>query len=270
MRRLNLFDLAIIVLIVASLISFSTKYIEKEPVDEYTYTGSQIYSAIRFFDFSDGKGFRYLVNVDGSYTSDYAPFKEEGVVVGTSSQGTFSMKLKDGRLLTVGGRTAYKEDIASKEIKVTMLNGSAVHYTQKGFSTNDLVKAKSTIQNTSKFLDKYNIIDTTISGNIAVDGNFPKGIAFEKELSDKITKDIFYLKDVKVISTDNGIVLNVSGLGANDFEILQSALSSYSPTGYYFSDFKTVVLTDNIPKDDISQIENNKFEGIIGDIHVRI
>jgi len=150
------------------------------------------------------------------------------------------------------------------------LNGSAVHYTQKGFSTNDLVKAKSTIQNTSKFLDKYNIIDTTISGNIAVDGNFPKGIAFEKELSDKITKDIFYLKDVKVISTDNGIVLNVSGLGANDFEILQSALSSYSPTGYYFSDFKTVVLTDNIPKDDISQIENNKFEGIIGDIHVRI
>jgi hypothetical protein len=30
------------------------------------------------------------------------------------------------------------------------------------------------------------------------------------------------------------------------------------------------VLTENIPKDDISLIENNKLEEIIGDIHVRI
>lgn len=270
MRRLNLFDLAIIVLVVASLISFSSKYIEKEPVDEYTYTGSQIYSAIRFFDFSDGKGFRYLVKVDGSYTSDYATFNEEGVVIGTSSQGTFSMKLEDGRILTVGGRTAYKEDIASKEIKVTMLNGSAVHYLQKGFSANDLSEAKSIIQNTSKFLSNYNIIDTTVSGNIAIDGKFPKNITFEKELSDKITKEIFYLKDVKVSSSDNGIIINVNGFGANDFEKLQSVLSPYNPTKYYFSDFKAVVLTDNIPKDDISPIESSKFDEIIGDIHVRI
>lgn len=269
MRRLNLFDLAIIVLVVAALVSFSSKYLEKEPVDEYTYTGSQIYSAVRFFDFSDGKGFRYLVRVNGSYTSDYAPFNEQGVVIGTS-QGTFLLKLKDGRILAVGGRTAYKEDIASKEIKVTMLNGSAVHYIQKGFTVNNLNEAKSLVQNTSLFLSKYKIIDTTITGNIAIDGNFPKSITFEKELSDKITKEIFYLREVKVNSSENGINLYVSGIGTDDFEKLQSILSQYSPKRYYFSDFKAVVLTENIPKDDISLIENNKIERIIGDIHVRI
>ncbi|NMC59169.1 MAG: hypothetical protein GYA51_07285 [Candidatus Methanofastidiosa archaeon] len=269
MRRLNLFDLAIIVLVVASLISFSTKYIEKEPVDEYTYTGSQIYSAIRFFDFTDGKGFRYLVKVNGSYTSDYAPFDEQGVIVGTS-QGTFLMKLEDGRILTIGGRTAYKEDIASKEIKVTMLNGSAVHYTQKGFSVNDLIEAKTLIHNNSKFLNKYGIIDTTISGNIAIDCKFPNNITNEEELSDKITKEIFYLKDVKVSSSENGIIINISGIGTKDFEKLQSILSPYAPTKYYFSDFKTVVLTDEISNDEVSLIEATNLEGIIGDIHVRI
>jgi hypothetical protein len=269
MRRLNLFDLAIIVLVVAALVSFSTKYFEKEPIDEYTYTGSQIYGAIRFFDLSDGKGFRYLVKVDGSYISDYSPFSEEGIVVGTS-QGTFLFKLKDGRILNVGGRTSFREDVAAHQIKVTMLNGSTVNYLQKGFFASDLVEAKTIINNVSNFLVKYNIQDTTISGDIAIDGRFPNDITFERELSDKIAKEIFYLKDVKVKSSENGILLTVTGLGTNDFEKLQSILSLYGPTKYYFSDFRTFVLTDNIPNSDVSLIENNKVEGIIGDIHVRI
>lgn len=269
MRRFNLFDLAIIVLVVASLVSFSTKYFEKEPIDEYSYTGSQIYSAIRFFDLSDGKGFRYLVKVDGSYISDYSPFSGEGVVVGTS-QGTFLLKLKDGKILTVGGRTSFKEDIASHNIKVTMLNGSTVSYLEKGFFVNDLIEAKNQINATSLFLDNYNIIDTTISGDIAIDGKFPNNITFEKELSDKISKEIFYLKDVKVKSSENGIILSVTGLGTNDFEKLQSILSLYGPTKYYFPDFRTFVLTDNIPNSDISIIQASSVEGIIGDIHVRI
>ena len=269
MRRFNLFDLAIIVLVVAALISFSAKYFEKEPIDEYTYTGSQIYSAVRFFDLSDGKGFRYLVKVDGSYISDYSPFSEEGVVVGTS-EGTFLLKLKDGRILTVGGRTSFKEDIASHNIKVTMLNGSTVNYTQKSFFVNDLIEARSIIDNTSKFLDNYNIIDTTISGDIVIDGKFPENVTFEKELSDIITKEIFYLKDVEVKSSENGIILTVTSLGTNDFEKLNSILSPYNPTKYYFPDFKTFVLTDDIPNNDISLIQNNKGEEIIGDVHVRI
>jgi len=269
MRRFNLFDLAIIVLVVAALISFSTKYFEKEPIDEYSYTGSQIYSAVRFFDLSDGKGFRYLVKVDGSYISDYSPFSEEGVVVGTS-QGTFLLKLQDGRILTVGGRTSFKEDIASHNIKVTMLNGSTVNYMQKGFFVNDLIEAKNIINNTSKFLDNYDILDTTISGDIVIDGEFPNNITFEKELSDKIAKEIFYLKGVKVKSSENGIIVSVSGIGTKDFEKLQSVLSPYGPTKYYFPDFRTFVLTDNIPNADIALIQNTKIEGIIGDIHVRI
>ncbi|MCC7573557.1 MAG: hypothetical protein KO464_09270 [Candidatus Methanofastidiosum sp.] len=269
MRRFNLFDLAIIVLVVASLISFSTKYFEKEPVDEYSYTGSQIYNAVRFFDLSDGKGFRYLVKVDGSYITDYSPFSGEGIVVGTS-QGTFLLKLKDGRILNIGGRTSFKEDVAAHNIKVTMLNGSTVSYIQKGFFTNDIIEAKTIIDNTSNFLDKYNIIDTTISGDIVIDGKFPNNITFERELSDKIAIEIFHLRDVNVKSSENGIILNVTGIGTNDFEKLQSVLSPYGPTKYYFPDFRTFVLTDNIPKVEISSIQNNKIEGIIGDIHVRI
>ena len=122
----------------------------------------------------------------------------------------------------------------------------------------------------SNFLDKYNIQDATISGDIAVDGRFPNDITFEKELSDKIAKEIFYLKDVKVKSSENGILVTVTALGTNDFEKLQSILSPYGPTKYYFPDFRTFVLTDNIPNADVSLIENNKIEGIIGDIHVRI
>jgi hypothetical protein len=269
MRRLNLFDLAIIVLVVAALVSFSTKYFEKEPIDEYTYTGSQIYGAIRFFDLSDGKGFRYLVKVDGSYISDYSPFSEEGIVVGTS-QGTFLLKLKDGRILTVGGRTSFREDVAAHQIKVTMLNGSTVNYIQKGFFVSNLTEAKTIISDTSNFLSKYNIQDNTISGDIAIDGIFPNDITFEKELSDKIAKELFYLKDINVKSSENGILLSVTGLGTNDFEKLQAILSPYGPTKYYFPDFRTFVLTDNIPNSDIPLIENNKIEGIIGDIHVRI
>ncbi|KYC44690.1 MAG: Archaeal transcriptional regulator TrmB [Candidatus Methanofastidiosum methylothiophilum] len=269
MRRFNLFDLAIIVLVVASLISFSTKYFEKEPIDEYSYTGSQIYGAIRFFDLSDGKGFRYLVKVDGSYITDYSPFSEEGVVVGTS-QGSFLLKLQDGRIFTVGGRTSFKEDVASHNIKVKMLNGSTVSYLEKGFFSKDLIEAKNRINNTSKFVANYNIIDTTISGDIVIDGNFPNNITFQRELSDRIAKEIFYLKDVKIKSSENGIILSVSSLGTNDFEKLQSILSPHGPTKYYFPDFRTFVLTDNIPKSDIPIIQNNKIEGVIGDIHVRI
>lgn len=269
MKRLNLFDLAIIVLVVASAISFSTKYFEKEPINEYTYTGSQIYGAVRFFDLSDGKGFRYLVKVDGSYISDYSPFNEEGVVVGTS-QGTFLLKLKDGRVLTVGGRTSFKEDIASHGIKVTMLNGSTVNYLEKGFFTTNLIEAKNKINNVSKFLANYSIIDTTIYSDIAIDGKFPNGITFEKELSNRITKDIFYLKDVKVKSSENGIILSIAGLGTNDFEKLESILSPYKPSKYYFLDFKVFVLTENIPKEFIHTIQDTNIEEVIGDIHVRI
>jgi len=269
MRRFNLFDLAIIVLLVASLISFSTKYFEKEPIDEYSYTGSQIYNAVRFFDLSDGKGFRYLVKVDGSYISDYSPFSEEGVVVGTS-EGTFLLKLKDGRILNVGGRTSFKEDIAAHQIKVIMLNGSTVSYTQKSFFVDNLNEAKYLINSTSKFLDNYSIIDTTIYGDIVIDGNFPNNATFERELSDKIEKEIFYLKGVKVKSSENGIILSLEGIGTNDFDKLNSILSPYNPTKYYFPDFKTFVLTDDIPNNDISLIQNNKEEEIIGDVHVRI
>lgn len=269
MKRLNLFDLAIIVLVVASAISFSTKYFEKESIDEYTYTGSQIYNAVRFFELSDGKGFRYLVKIDGSYISDYSPFNEEGVVVGTS-QGTFLLKLKDGRILTVGGRTSFKEDIASHNIKVTMLNGSTVSYFEKGFFTTNLIEAKSIINNVSKFLADYNIIDTTIYSNIAIEGDFPNGITFEKELSDRIASDIFYLKDVKVKSSENGITLSVAGLGTNDFEKLESILSPYKPTKYYFPDFKVFVLTKNIQKELLPIIQDITIEEIIGDIHVRL
>jgi len=51
---------------------------------------------------------------------------------------------------------------------------------------------------------------------------------------------------------------------------LHSVLSPYGPTKYYFPDFRTFVLTDNIPNADISLIQTSIVEGIIGDIHVRI
>ncbi len=269
MRRLNLFDLAIIVLLVASLFSFSTKYYEREPVDEYTYTGAQIFNAIRFFDLADGKGFRYLVRVEGSYISDYSSFNEEGIVVGTS-QGTFLLKLKDGRILSVGGRTSFREDVAAHNMKVTMLNGSTVHYMHTGFYASDLLEAKDTINNTSEFLDDYRIIETTISGEIAIDGNFPRSVTFEKELANTISNKIFHLKNINVESSENGIILKVNGLGTKDFETLQSILSPFDPSRYYFPDYRTVVLTDTIPRRDISLIKGTKLEGLIGEIHVRI
>lgn len=269
MRRLNLFDLAIIVLLIASLFSFSTKYYERAPVDEYNYTGAQIFNAIRFFDLADGKGFRYLVRVQGSYISDYSPFNEEGIVVGTS-QGAFLLKLKDGRILTVGGRTSFREDVAAHNIKVTMLNGSTVHYMHTGFHASDLSEAKNIINNTSKFLDSYGVIETTISGKIAIDGNFPNSVTFESELSNTISNTIFHLKNIKVESSDNGIVLSVIGLGTKDFETLQSILSPFNPSRYYFPDYRTIVLTETIPKSDISLIKGTQMEGLIGEIHVRI
>ncbi|MHC1605317.1 MAG: hypothetical protein ACXQTP_05050, partial [Candidatus Methanofastidiosia archaeon] len=89
MKRINIIDIVVIIIVAFSIYSFATH--EKqvyEQVDEYCYTGSQIYKATNYMNYLDSKGFLYDTWVKGYWWSDYLKFEETGYVI-EAGEGSF-------------------------------------------------------------------------------------------------------------------------------------------------------------------------------------
>lgn len=114
--NLTLIDWVIILVIFGGLIAYIYK-----PSSELSYRGNQMFNAIKTHQKLDTNGFLVEAKIKGVFLIDKSDFNEQGILLQTTG-GRFRFRLKDGRVLTIGGELAYVEDVAAKEIEMMPLD----------------------------------------------------------------------------------------------------------------------------------------------------
>jgi hypothetical protein len=117
----NFVDL--LVLLVVGFIAFS--FASQILSEDLTFGGEEMYNAIQAFQKLDSKGFLLEADVKGKWIADDSEFHSKGLLLSTSG-GAFVMKLKDGRIIRLGGSMAYIEDIAVSEMTILPLYNHVV------------------------------------------------------------------------------------------------------------------------------------------------
>lgn len=265
--KLTVIDVFIIVLLGLSLFSFSLKY---EPKYEFGYSGSQIYRAVEECEKLDSRGFLYTVYARGYWNADVGYFEEEAFVAGTG-RGYLVLKLKDGRIVTMGGQMSYKEDIQAVNIEILQKSKSSVHYVLKPFegSEEDVLKY---IEDSAGFIN-YVEEDMVVSAVLTIDTDTEQSILLESEIEDKLQKEIFFLKSADVEIYDDGFTVAVERLSMKEVDTFFEILGRYfTVTGIYTGDVKVVYQTaEEIKEEDVPLLEAYKGENIYpGSIHVRV
>jgi hypothetical protein len=236
MRRINIIDLIIVVILLLSAYSFITHdQPVQEQVDEYTYTGSQIYKATRYMDYLDSKGFLYDTYVEGYWWADYLKFEETGYVVDTA-EGSFSMLLPDGQVVTVGGRMSYKEQVGANEVRLIIRTKSTVNYRMYAATHDSFDAWETTVRETASFLDEFAVDDIALTGSITFDAAIEPSAVFESQLEHELRSELYYVKDISVDTSDTGMTLSFTQASIEELAKLESLLSGRNITmGQVFS-----------------------------------
>ncbi|MBU6997994.1 MAG: hypothetical protein HXS41_12145 [Theionarchaea archaeon] len=265
--RVSVVDIAVIVILGLSLFSFSTKY---QPKYEFEYSGSQIYKMVQECEIQDATGFLYTVFVKGYWNADIGHFEQEGFVTDTG-RGYFEMVLHDGRIISVGGKQSYREDIQAVDITLQLKSKSSVFYVLKPFkgSTSEV---RARIEASSSFIT-YPQEDTAISCVLTVEADAAPDITLEAEVEDTLRKAIFYMKKADVVLQENGMTITVERLSMKDFDTLFDILEQYFSIGSVFTgDIEVVYQTaEEIEVEDVPVLESYQDEHIYpGSVHVRV
>ena len=209
MRRVNLIDILIILIIIFSAYSFITKESAVyEQVDEYYFTGSQIYKATNSMEFLDSKGFLYDTWVRGYWWSDNLAFMETGYVI-DSGEGTFTFLRESGEIVEIGGRMSYKEQIGASEITLIIKTKSTVNYRMYSGTYDGLDPYLEEVSSIASFLNEFQIDDIAISGSIAFDLDIMASKVFDEQINDVLRKELFYVKDISFHSDDGGASIDL-------------------------------------------------------------
>jgi len=227
MRRINLIDVLIILILIFSAYSFIMKESAVyEQVDEYYFTGSQIYKATNSMDYLDSKGFLYDTWVRGYWWSDYLAFQETGYVINTG-QGSFSFLRQDGEVVDIGGRMSYKEQIGASEIRLIIRTKSVVSYRMYSATYNNLEEFLQELSSTASFLNEFQIDGIAISGTISFDQILEPSKVLDSEINDSLRKEMYYVKDISFTSYENGAAIELVQATIEELEALDGVLSRY-------------------------------------------
>jgi hypothetical protein len=265
--KVSVVDIAVIVILGLSLFSFSTKY---QPRYEFEYSGSQIYKMVQECEIQDATGFLYTVFVKGYWNADIGHFEQEGFVTETG-RGYFEMVLHDGRIISVGGKQSYREDIQAVDITLQLKSKSSVFYELKPFKGSES-DVKKYIEESSSFI-AYPEEDTAISCVLTVEADAAPDITLEAEIEDALRKAIFYMKKADVSLQDDGLTVTVERLSMKDFDTVFDVLERYFSLGQvYTGDIKVVYQTaEEIEVEDVPVLESYQNEDIYsGSVHVRV
>lgn len=280
MRRINIIDAAIILIVLFSFYSFIThEPTVNEQVDEYYYSGSQIYKATNYMNYLDSKGFLYDTYVKGYWLSDYLEFDETGYVIDTG-QGSFILLRSNGELVTIGGRMSYKEQIGANEIRLKIKTKSTVSYRMYAQGFPGLENYFATIEDTASFLDIFDIDDIAITSSITFDyGESPTAV-FIAEVNDALRKGLYYVKDASITDTQNGLTISFTQASIKELAKMENILNEYGITigNVFSSDIITIVRTGTeigeLDKYWIKQHITDNLSSIVDDdensIHIRL
>jgi hypothetical protein len=224
MRKVNLIDVLIILILVFSAYSFIIKENEVyQQVDEYYFTGSQIYKATNAMDFLDSKGFQYETWVRGYWWSDYLSFQETGYVIDTA-QGSFTLLRQNGEIVEIGGRMSYKEQIGASEIRLIIKTKSTVNYRMYSGVQEGLEELLEYISDTASFLDKFQIDDIAINGSFSFDQTIEPSMVLDEGIEDELRKGMYYVKGIEFTSYENGVTIDLEQASINELEKMEDIL----------------------------------------------
>lgn len=113
----NFVDLFVLLFVGYIVFSFAGQILSKDLV----FGGEEMYNAIQSYQRLSSKGFLIEADVKGKWIADNSEFSEKGILLSTRG-GSFVLKTRDGKLVTIGGSMAYLEDIAASEIVLEPLD----------------------------------------------------------------------------------------------------------------------------------------------------
>lgn len=245
MRRITIIDALIIVIVLFSLYSFATRESAVySQVDEYYYTGSQIYKATSYMDFLDSKGFLFDTYVRGYWWSDYLSFDETGYVI-DAGDGSFSLLRDNGEVVTIGGRMSYEEQIGASEIRLVIKTKSVVTMRMYANSYDTFSDYAETVWESTSFLDEFAIDDIALTGTITWDADTAPSEVEEAAIEDMLRKEFHYVKGIDVELTDGGVSLTVTQGSLEELDSLPSLLEAYGmgTSTVFVSDATIIVRT---------------------------
>ncbi|MGD2250153.1 MAG: hypothetical protein PVF58_17250 [Candidatus Methanofastidiosia archaeon] len=267
MKKVSIIDIFVIVLVGVSLFSFSVKY---QPRYTYEFSGSQIYKVVKECEVLDGSGFLYTVFVKGYWNVDVGHFEQEGFVIGTG-RGYIEMVLKNGRVVTIGGKMGYKEDIQATEVEIRIKNKSSVSYVLRPI-TGDTNKVKEYIVGSTSFIG-YGKEDIAITCELAIAADVTPNIVTESEIEDVLRKTIFFMKDVSIDIHTDGVKVSVVRLSMEEFDTFFEILEKYfTVKEMYTGDINVIFQTsEEIDVNDVVPLEAYQGGAVYSEsVHVRV
>ncbi|MBN1786267.1 MAG: hypothetical protein JW825_04700 [Candidatus Methanofastidiosa archaeon] len=195
-------------------------------MDEYYFTGSQIYKATNSMNYLDSKGFLYETWVRGYWWSDYLAFEETGYVI-DAGQGSFTMLLQNGEVVEIGGRMSYKEQIGASEIRLIIKTKSTVNYRMYSNAYEGLEGFISGVDDAASFLEKFQIDDIAITGSISFDQDVEASMVLDETINDELRKGMYFVKSIDVTSQENGFKIEFEQASLSEMEMLDDILMEH-------------------------------------------
>ncbi|HOP08814.1 MAG TPA: hypothetical protein PK718_04385 [Candidatus Methanofastidiosa archaeon] len=245
MRKINLIDVLIILILLFSAYSFIDKESEVyQQVDEYYYTGSQIYKAINSMEYLDSKGFQYETWIRGYWWSDYLTFEETGYVIGTG-EGSFTFLRQNGETVEIGGRMSYEEEVGASEIKLIIKTKSTVNYRMYSGTKDSFDDLLAYVSDAASFLDQFQIDSITVSGSISFDQSIEPSRVFDEGIEYELRKGLYYVKGIEFTSYENGVTIDLDQADVSELEKLEGLLAENGiiMDEVFFSDLNIFVRT---------------------------
>jgi len=280
MRRINLIDILIILILIFSAYSFvmkeSTVY---QQVDEYYFTGSQIYKATNSMEYLDSKGFLYDTWVRGYWWSDYLSFQETGYVVDIG-QGYFELLRDNGEVVEIGGRMSYREQIGASEIRLIIKTKSVVNYRVYSNTYESMSAFLQENEDMASFLEQFQVDDIAITGSLSFDQSIEPSKVFDESLGEELRKRMYYVKDIEVSSYENGITIELVQASLSELEYLEGILGELDiSVGEVFSSDLNVFVRTGLEigeldkywiKQHILEELSSKIDADENSIHIRL
>ena len=174
--------------------------------DDYHFDGDQMYKCAWVSEKILSKGFPLYADVYGRWTSTGEEFN--GTVLILKARGGTLYGVYNNRSITIGGRMAYKEDIAAERIVLKPLGNTIVVYEIDPVEGHSFKDIRDKIEKSIKPYKNLNItiLETYISGTFAVDSKTYTPTE-QQYIRNKVEEMNTRGEDIKVEFLDNGLFI---------------------------------------------------------------
>ena len=191
---INFFDLLLVIVVIGALLYFYSNY---RITSSTTFSGYDISKACLKYTWLANAGFIVRAEIEGKWTINNSKVTVEGIVAKAEQDRLYI--IVDEALISIGGSTAYIENIAASSIKFIPLSSSVIRVTMYPASYSSLTEMYSKIYNTSSIIaGEYGVSTIKFVGLIILDTpeleSSPKNtLAVWSMIEEKIPMGDFYV-----------------------------------------------------------------------------